>query len=396
MSDTIFSAKESALGYLYQCRLALLYALRHLKEADDVDISIESLDDVAFSVDGKPEELLQTKHHLKSKANLTDSSPDIWKTIRIWASQLRLIQDGIRLMLITTGQASPGSAVSLLREGQGRDTLAALKKFAVTIATSSNQANAGAYASFNALSPDQQLELVEAITIIDNAPNIVDVRTQIESELRLVFRPSQLSPFVDRLEGWWYSRVVGNLTKSDEGYILAKELHSQINDLRDQSGDENLPVDFDNVFPLDDAIQAMLGRPFVEQLRLIALTEPRIRHAVIDYYRAFEQRSRWVREDLLLVGDLEQYEHKLVEEWERAFERIKQAHGVEEESSKQVAGRAVYDWAHEANVYIRPQCREPYIHRGSFQLLADKLLVGWHPEFLARLQHLLSPVEGLT
>jgi hypothetical protein len=298
-------------------------------------------------------------------------------------------------MLITTEQASPASAVSLLRQGQGRDAQAALKKLATTVATSSNQANAAAYAAFNALSPEQQLQLAEAIIVIDDAPDIVDVRAQIESELRLVVRPTQLGPFADRLEGWWYSRVIGNLARRDDGYILGKELHSQINDLRDQFGQDNLPVDFNNVFPADDAIKAMLGRPFVEQLRLIALTDPRIRYAVIDYYRAFEQRSRWLREDLLLVGDLEQYEQKLVEEWERAFERIKQEHGVEEEPKKQVTGRVVYDWAHDANIYIRPQCREPYIHRGSFQLLADKLRVGWHPEFLARLEHLLSPVEDL-
>jgi hypothetical protein len=396
VSDTSFSARESALGYLYQCRLALMYALRHLRERDDVEIAIESLDDVTFSADGKPAELLQTKHHFKSKANLTDASPDIWKTIRIWASQLQLIQSGVRLILITTEQAAPSSAASLLREGQDRDSPTALKRLATIVATSSNQTNAAAYAAFNALSPEQQLQLVEAIIVIDDAPDIVDVRARIASELRLMVRANQLGLFVDRLEGWWYSRVIGNLAGRDDGYILGKELHSQINDLRDQFGQDNLPVDFNNVFPADDAIKAMLGRPFVEQLRLIALTEPRIRYAVIDYYRAFEQRSRWLREDLLLVGDLEQYEEKLVEEWGRAFERIKQDHGVEEESAKQVTGRFVYDWAHEANIYIRPQCREPYIHRGSFQLLADKLRVGWHPEFLARLQHLLSPVEGLT
>jgi len=46
--------------------------------------------------------------------------------------------------------------------------------------------------------------------------------------------------------------------------------------------------------------------------------------------------------------------------------------------------------AENANIYIRPQCQQPYIHRGSFQILADKLKIGWHPEFLARLEHLLS------
>lgn len=46
-----------------------------------------------------------------------------------------------------------------------------------------------------------------------------------------------------------------------------------------------------------------------------------------------------------------------------------------------------------AAIAIRPQCQQPYIHRGSFQILADKLKIGWHPEFLARLEHLLS-LEG--
>lgn len=204
MSDTNFSARESSLGYLYQCRLALWSALRHLKESDEVEISIESLDDVSFSTDGNPEELLQAKHHLNSKANLTDASPDLWKTIRIWASQLHLVQDGVLLMLITTAQASPGSAASLLREGQGRDAPAAIKKLVATIATSTNQTNAAAYSAFNALSPKEQLQLANAIIVIDDAPDIIDLRSQIENELRLVVRPKHLVAFADRLEGWWY------------------------------------------------------------------------------------------------------------------------------------------------------------------------------------------------
>ena len=76
-----FSAGDSALGYLYQCRLALWFALVRLRDLDDTDVAIESLDDVTFSTDGKPTELLQTKHHLNTSANLTDASPDLWKTL---------------------------------------------------------------------------------------------------------------------------------------------------------------------------------------------------------------------------------------------------------------------------------------------------------------------------
>lgn len=389
-----YSANESALGYLYQCRLALWYALSRLRDCDDVDIAIESLDDVTFSVQGKPEELLQTKHHLSAKASLTDACPDLWRTLRIWASQMQLIRDGVRLFLITTATASPSSAAALLRDDSNRAVLPAHKKLMTTVATSTSQSNKDAYRDFNALPMEDQAALLNAVTVIDASPNVLDVREKIERELRLAARPKHLGPFTERLEGWWYGRVVQNLAHKDNGAILARELRSQIDDLREQFRQDNLPIDFENVFPEEDVVKAMLGKPFVEQLRLVALADPRIRHAVTDYYRAFEQRSRWLREDLLLVGDLEQYETRLVEEWERAFERIKQNHEVEEEPKKAVAGRAVFDWAENANIYIRPQCQQPYIHRGSFQILADKLKIGWHPEFLARLEHLLTPSEG--
>jgi hypothetical protein len=76
------------------------------------------------------------------------------------------------------------------------------------------------------------------------------------------------------------------------------------------------------------------------------------------------------------------------------FERIKQNYEFREEPNKTAAGRDVFDWAQDANIFIRPQCQQPYIHRGSFQVLSDKLKIGWHPEFLARLEHLLSPTGG--
>jgi hypothetical protein len=70
-----FSAADSALGYLYQVRAGLLWALRRLKMNDDFLISLETLDDVTFETKGgTPDELLQTKHHRDREASLTDAS----------------------------------------------------------------------------------------------------------------------------------------------------------------------------------------------------------------------------------------------------------------------------------------------------------------------------------
>ena len=34
---------------------------------------------------------------------------------------------------------------------------------------------------------------------------------------------------------------------------------------------------------------------------------------------------------------------------------------------------------------IRPSCQESFITRGTYQMLANRLRVGWHPEFQSRL-----------
>ena len=55
------------VGYLYQVRLGLLWAIRRSRTSD-FTVSIETLDDVSFEVGGKPDAVLQTKHSLNAAA----------------------------------------------------------------------------------------------------------------------------------------------------------------------------------------------------------------------------------------------------------------------------------------------------------------------------------------
>ena len=72
------------LGYLYQCREALLLAIVETRSQPGLSVSIERFDDVAFEQNGTATELLQLKHHV-NPASLTDMSVDLWKTLRIWS-----------------------------------------------------------------------------------------------------------------------------------------------------------------------------------------------------------------------------------------------------------------------------------------------------------------------
>jgi hypothetical protein len=82
----VFSAIDPSLGYLYQIR----YSLYRLLEADEEEaISIEWVDDIAVEKHGAVNERSQLKHQLRGKASLTDSSPDLWKTIRVWSEGVK-------------------------------------------------------------------------------------------------------------------------------------------------------------------------------------------------------------------------------------------------------------------------------------------------------------------
>jgi hypothetical protein len=176
-----FSASAAALGYLYQCRLGLVCALRRLRENEDFQLSLETLDDVVFERNGEPAEILQAKHHRKGSANLTDASVDIWKTLRIWCEGVAAgtIPQDAALYLVSTSTATEGHAPAYLR-ATDRDPQRALDRLTSTAQASTNPTNAAAYAAFQALSGEQQLALLERVYVLDASPNILDS----EEELR--------------------------------------------------------------------------------------------------------------------------------------------------------------------------------------------------------------------
>lgn len=392
-----FSAAEAALGYLFQCRLALLLALRRVRSGDDFFIYLETLDDVVFEHEGTAPALLQTKHHRRQAANLTDASPDLWKTLRVWCDGTASggIPPLASLYLITTSMAGNGSAASYLLN-ENRDVQKALERLRSTARTSTNQTNQTGYAAFLALNEKVQRQLVERVTIIDASPSIVDLEIELRKEVRWAVNREHLEPFLSRLEGWWLGRAIRQLGDTKSAPVLSDEFESQMDDLREQFKRESLPIDED-ILAIEVDASAYQEAIFVRQLQLVGIGAQRVLAAIREYFRAFEQRSRWVREDLLLVGELDRYERRLIEEWQLVFARVEDDLGISAtEQMKQKAAREVYKWVEEKVIPIRPNVTEPFITRGSYQLLSDKLRVGWHPEFLDRLRYLLEEVEAVS
>jgi len=388
-----FSAASSMAGYLYQCRMALLQTLERVKDAPKLVVRIETLDDVEFRKDGQPSEIIQVKHHTNKVANLSDASTDLWRTIRIWCDlyEKGITKDGAVLYLMTTETAATDSAAWCLR-ADSKNTEEARKKLSQTAQTYTNKENKAAYADYLKLSEDSQTALLDTALVVDKCPAGEDIVAKLEKEIWAACTQEKRAQFLSYLEGWWFSRIIKSLGDESVRSILGEELDYQFSNLREQFKSDNLPIDenIKTAHPPDPS--AFNNHIFVSQLGLINVNTRRIAIAVQNYYRAFEQRSRWLREDLLVGKDVEEYERKLIEEWEIRFEQMKQKlpdKAIEDEKVK--LAQEIYGWVEaQAQIPIREKCIENFITRGSYHMLADRRAVGWHPDFIERLEKIFG------
>ncbi len=382
MAENVHSAHAAAVGYLYQARLALLMGIQAIPESPDLELSIETFDDISFEDDGHPIELIQTKHHLGASGNLTDASVDLWKTLRIWMARVAENAEAPpRFVLMTTGSASEGSAVSLLRV-EGRDEEKADAILMKVSDNSSNQQNAAVYAAYKALLPSQRLRLLRATTIMDRAPNILDVHDDICQAVRHAVPRAFIELFVERLEGWWFGMVVNALATGGKS-IKVLSIDGRIDELREDFHRDALPIDHASATPTPEIVADLDKRPFVQQLRKINIGPQRIEYAMRDYYRASEQRARWVREYLVVDGELSRYERELKEAWEPRFATMVDELSPDcDAKAKALAGASVYKWVeHEAVLPFR-SVSQSFLTKGSYHILANQYIVGWHPDYL--------------
>ena len=396
-----FGAAGAALGYLAQVDYALLAALERMDDEDDFFVSIETLDDIVFhDAEDNPTEKWQTKHTIDSTRSLSDASTDLWKTLHNW-----IIEPGdpqTRLVLLAVAPAGPTAA--LLRSGSTRDINGAQLRLERTARESANTVHITYYAAFLALTPDGRRALLDRVEIIDGSVPVVDVVASLERAVRKSVRPQRRSALIDRLRGWWHRRTLAHLDAVARGLhdrIGAGELEHELLELADALRDENLPIDvLDMAEPTSQEVEQS-DRIFVAQLRLVALGSERMRRCIYDHNRAFAQRSRWQRDRLLEVGELSRYDRELKEAWEGYFLPV--GDDLQDEadapSADAVCGaaRARFVELDRSDLApIRPDVHHAWVARGSLHMIADRLEIGWHPEWLAHLRDRLEETRDLV
>jgi hypothetical protein len=387
-----FTAAAAAAGYLYQARLALALCLHYAYSEGGVEVSVERLDDVSFERNGNPIELLQTKHHIRRAADLTDASPDLWKTLRIWCE--KALEDPnlpsrTRLLLVTTSIVPEDSIAKLLRSDScgvgisGKLALEAAERLTRIAEASKNLSLRSAFSSFLALTPRMRASLLSAVQIFDAYPLVGDLGDTIESGIRMVAPRGQVQKAREMLEGWWWARIIEALLQQPAGQVSILEVETKLDEIRESLQRGALTAEFEHADPPNDELRAYDDHGFVRQLRHIGVGGNRIEYAKRDYYRAFTQRSHWSREHVILDGEIARFEATLIEEWEPRFAAMCERHPRTDTSAPELrhAGLEIYNWVEtEARFPFRTLVKR-FLNVGSFHILANAFRLGWHRDY---------------
>lgn len=392
--NTEFSAAASALGYIYQPRYAL-FSLFRLPEA--TECWIERDDDIDFSDPDEGRILASLKHKAEGDA-LSDLSPDFWKSVRIWA--VRYLEDPTptnpsRFLLFTTGAVTVGSLLEDFLPGKDK-TGDLAERVIAKLTESDSKTLAKTRTELEKLTGDQQRDFFRRITIFDQQVRIQDIPQRIIGERLRTVRIQFREAVYQRLEGWWFSECIKLLTGNRTDPLRGSEVSEMLSYFSDQFREENLPIDFEDAEPKEGVHPETDDRNFVRQLRAIGLKSERIKRAILDYYRACQQRGEWLRLNVTLNGEIERYDDRLVDEWSRLKEIVwEELKSDDPEETLQNLGRKLYtelSTRDHPNLRIRRDVTATYVAMGSYHHLANdyRPRVHWHPLFESRVAEILG------
>jgi hypothetical protein len=380
---TAAEAASQAAGYLFQLRYGLYRALKRIIRDPTGSIAVERVDDIAGSSGQALIEIAQLKHTTNSATTFNDLSPAIWRTIGNWsrlvAAPNELNLATLELLFVTNAAVDKCSGISRLRSAENnRDPGFALTSLNAAAIKSDNQVTKKDRQDFLALESAVQAALVRAIQIIENSPNLDALGPEIEDLVHYACESASLTEFRAELEGWWFDRIAQAFSQGNGLVIPLVEVEARISYLREKYKIGALQIDVENPTENPDSLDSYL---FARQVLSVKSTEQRLRNAQRDFLKASAQRSKWLREAKIDPIELDKYDQNLAERWttQSAIIWNELAEGCSD-NDKCKSGRKILGWAETQETPLRGASAQ-FLTSGSYHTLADRLRLGWHPDY---------------
>jgi hypothetical protein len=391
--DEAHSAEAAALGFYYQGFFALLTLMR--EETDNAAVGIEQLDDVELKVNGH-NLLFQLKHSVSTAPPpITLKSKALWRTIKVWVDILpALTLSETTLHLVTVAKLGPDSPLIALTDPDAERTelVEAMAQEAQRVLDARAAAAKGGKAlphadridgcsAFLALTETERLNLLRRTVIKQGSPAVGAIEENVAGYLKLL-PPEQRPTVARRLIEWWDRQIVYSLCGKRERAVVRSELQHQISAIISDIEQDRLMPDFEVASPPEDyQPDGMLAR----QIKLVDGRSSDLSKAIREEWKAREQRAKWLNGSPAMAVTINDYDLLLEEYWSDRHGQMVEECAELDHKAKCISGLNILRWTHEeAPSAVRPIAQSwnaAYYVRGTYQVLAIDLKVGWHADY---------------
>ena len=372
------------LGYSLQTTRA---TVRLLQAEPGSFVSVEVLDDVAITRPTGTTTVEQTKSATSSNP-IADRSVEFWKTLANW---IRAVESGQVDPAVTSFEMF----VSKKRPGKVAQSFASAKNpiEAAGVLAGARTALWGKPMTFpkrskvaTALAPHMECVFTAK----------ADIVTKIIAQLSLVFgsgsskadlvnllkakiiSEDMLEVVAQQMLGWVKMTIDGQIEKGGPAIISTDDFGAELNAFvrkYDRFAILNSFAPAPEKATLDLEFQ---NRTYVRQLDIIGADYDAKLTAANDHLRAAVDRSLWATKGLVHRTSFDEFENVLTRAWiaKKEIATI-QSKG----QAPDICGRLLYSECSLFQAPLEGRSVPPHFTPGCYHALADKLSVGWHPEF---------------
>jgi hypothetical protein len=126
------------------------------------------------------------------------------------------------------------------------------------------------------------------------------------------------------------------------------------------------------------------------QIELVNGGNHRINRAKIARWKSRNQRQRWLEDDVSISVRLNQFDQQLVNFWNDHHGPMCDDTATATEEKKQLQGCDLLDWSHfeapQQSLTLGTSAVPAFVTQGTYQDMANDVLIGWHPDFKTRLK----------
>ena len=370
------SALGQYLGYTLQTWRMLSYLL---ESRPGMVVSLEDFDDISIFCPKNGITLEQDKSSISGSNPISNSSPDLWKTIYNWVILLedqKIEKTRTKFRLYTRNRYESELIELFDKATNDEESYAAINK---AISIMEKIGNKALEKYLNKISKTEKYNLVSIIKNFNYLHGDGDLNEEIRIDIsNLVGVPPEYAvPIRQDLLGWINSIITSKIEIEGKVSIdfecFKKEIDAIVRKLDRKTIISSLVGECQK-----NELGDYKSSIFVKQLDIIDCDESEIIQAAICKRRAEDNVIKWSEAGLVHQSSYVEFNNSLKMAWQNHS-------GIEKITNSTVSevslGKLILLKCFSEKIKLQGMDTEHYFVPGSYHQLSDSLSIGWHPEY---------------